>query len=523
MKYYNLTLHIFPIIIIDVGVSYTTAAYNGKGGVFTLVKNQYGNTKTPSVVAFLPADTDNNNNNTNTIPESFKVLIGEDAEAQRATNPANTIYDWEQWTFRPFNQTVIAAVESQNLPYKIVQLPTNSLLGKKKFVLDDWGWPRSEWSYKPDDQAVVQVTLGGGSEGVISELHFRPESLTAMMIHHMYELAVKQIGNDKTNYGDIYLTVSGELDGDQRQAVKQTVNAADEKLKASEIPRYGVRRVMIRQAMVPMAYGLDNDLIYGIGGVADPYLRTLMLVNLEETFLGVDIMEVDIIYEKLARVDRRGEKYRFDEEAANRVVMERLVEEFLKDAGESLSAEMILRDDTVMRRLEREVVKMNTLFSAASLHVQPESNTYLDTPNRHTVRIEIESFFEDRDLSSSLDLAQWQGLRERSLKTIIDTIDEALEKSVMYTNYTTEETRPLNKTEVDHVVVMGSSPRIPEAIQLIERYFQGRLVVPQIIDPAFLSLHGASHIAWDFENPSPCDPWGELRRMSLPPQTRVRK
>ncbi|KAG0286670.1 hypothetical protein BGZ96_009262 [Linnemannia gamsii] len=44
-----------------------------------------------------------------------------------------------------------------------------------------------------------------------------------------------------------------------------------------------------------------------------------------------------------------------------------------------------------------------------------------------------------------------------------------------------------NKAHVDHILVTGTSSRIPEAIQLLEQYFENRLAVPQLIDPALAS------------------------------------
>ncbi|KAG0292811.1 hypothetical protein BGZ96_003661 [Linnemannia gamsii] len=159
-----------------------------------------------------------------------------------------------------------------------------------------------------------------------------------MMVHYMRELAVRQIGNDKKISKYILLVVSSELTLEQTMAVQQTIEAEDKEIKPGQNPRLEIIRTLGHHVMVPKAYELENDLIYGAGGVREPDVRTLVLVSLEETFFGVDVLGIDSVYEKLARVDRRGEKYRFDEESADRVVMERLVEEFfLKDTEESLA------------------------------------------------------------------------------------------------------------------------------------------------------------------------------------------
>ncbi|KAF9147689.1 Endoplasmic reticulum chaperone BiP [Linnemannia schmuckeri] len=329
----------------------------------------------------------------------------------------------------------------------------------------------------------------------------------------MRELAEAQIGNN-TKIRQVVLTVAGGLDWSQRQAVHQAV---EEQAKTEgDTAELKVLRVLNRHIAASVAYGLDNEFLYGNTGVREPGVRELVVVNVEETMFDVGVWELDTgMHDKIGLVEKRAHGGGgFDEEAADRTVMERLVEEFLRGAGGSFSVgeevevrrqrEMILSNEALMGRLRKEVTKLNNVFSTASLHLQPVTDTTFDTPRHHTVRINIESFFEGRDLSVSLDLPQWQDLRERSLRIILDAIDEVLEKSEVVLDYSSGTTKPLDKSEVDHVLIMGSSTRIPEVIQLIERHFQGRLTVPVAIEPAFLGVTGAAKTAWEFENHVEC-------------------
>ncbi|KAF8942192.1 Endoplasmic reticulum chaperone BiP [Haplosporangium gracile] len=329
----------------------------------------------------------------------------------------------------------------------------------------------------------------------------------------MRELAEAQIGNN-TKITQVVLTVSGGFDRIPRQVIHQAV---EEQYKTEgDTAGLKVLRVLKRHIAAAVAYGFDNEFLYGSNGVREPGVRELVVVNVEETVFDVGVWELDSgVYEKMGFVERRAHgDGGFNEEAADRTVMERLVEEFLRGAGYSISVEeeaevqrqreKILSDEALVGRLRKEVFKVNNVFSAASLHLQPVIDTTFDTPSRHTVRINIEPFFEDRDLSVSLDLPQWQDLRERSLRTILDAIDEGLEMSEVVFDHTSGTTKPLDKSEVDHVVVMGSSTRTPEVVQLIERYFQGRLSVPMTIEPMFLGVMGAAKIALAFEGHVEC-------------------
>lgn len=339
-------------------------------------------------------------------------------------------------------------------------------------------------------------------------------TIITTMVRHMRDLAEAQIGND-TKITTVMLMVPGGFDGYQKRVVQQAVEAAEEKEKEGETKAgLQVLRVMSRHVAASMAYGFDNEFIYGENGIREPGVRELVVVNLEETGFDVGVWELDTgIYEKMGFLERRGGGG-FDEDSADRVVMDGIVEEFLRGVGGSFGAKeeteirqrrkAILSDEILMGRLRREVTKVKNVLSAASLHVQPVTDTTIDISSHHTVRIEIDSFFDDRDLSLSLNVLQWQELRSRSLISVLDAIDEVLEKSQIIDDYTKGTTKPLDKSEVDHVLVMGSSIRIPEAIQLIERHFQGRLSVPLTIEPAFLSVRGAAKLAWEFESQVEC-------------------
>ncbi|KAF9542245.1 Endoplasmic reticulum chaperone BiP [Mortierella hygrophila] len=335
-------------------------------------------------------------------------------------------------------------------------------------------------------------------------------TIITTMVRRMRELAEVQIGND-TKITNVVLVVPGGFNYFQKRVVHQAVEVAEEKAGLK------VLRVLGRHIAASIAYGFDNEFIYGDNGIRQPGVRELVVVNLEETGFDVGLWELDSgAYDKMGLLERRGGG-RFDEEAADRAVMEGIVDVFLRGARGSFGAEeeveirqrrkTILSDEILMGRLRREVTKVNNVFSTSSLHVQPVTDTTLDISNHHTVRIEIDSFFDDRDLSLSLNLPQWQDLRSRSLTSILDTIDEVLENSEVVDDYTKGTMKPLDKSEVDHALVMGSSTRIPEAIQLIERHFRGRLSVPLMIEPIpeLVPLVGG-HFERKVEIPETMDP-----------------
>ncbi|KAG0219738.1 hypothetical protein BGX33_001055 [Mortierella sp. NVP41] len=465
------------ILAIDVGNAYTTAAFHDKEGNLTIVRNEYGRTKTPSTIAFIDKD------DPNAARGSYKVLIGDDAEAQRANNPTNTIHDWQRFTFQPLDNEIFAA-KIQNLPYKVVRLPVATPLMMK---LPPYEWcERSATSRQhPESQVMVQVNLQGGRERDEDKerpLFFSPEKLTALMVRRMKELAESQLGAEITH---AVVVVPGEYNLDSRLAIRDAVERATAGEGGGGLTVLTVRG----RHQTPLAAYKVLD------GWYDE--KIVVVVDVEEGMLEVASMEMESgIFDRMGTVEERG--VRFDEEAVDRAVVEYLVEEYLKQGAWGSEAEillgrqMIMEDERAVGRLIKEMVKVKELFSGSVLSpLASESRSTSASP--HSVRIEIESFHNGQDLSTTLDLSTYHELRKSTLSTILPAVERVLKKSEVE-----------NKNQVDHVFVTGSSPRVPEVIQLLEGFFEGRIKVPRTIDPALVVVRGSARHAREWEREMQC-------------------
>jgi molecular chaperone DnaK (HSP70) len=495
---------VFFLPFVDLGVSFTTAAYTNKDGEFTLVRNDHGNTRTPTTIAFVS----NNSSNTS---ESYKILIGEAAESQRSGNPSNTIHDWQRWTFRPFNSTKGASVvpEIHDLSYKVVEsltFPSSIAEIMSRRTTD------SEWARDPVGQAVVQVSFDesrgeqarkdrGEQQAIGGEtvLYFRPEDLTVMLVHRVLDLAEAQIRQNGTgtNITHVVLAIPGDLGWDQQAAIRYAIEDAKSEAMEQTGQELRVLRVTTRHHSTAMAYGLESWFVYGDMGAREAGLRTVVVVDMEEEGeFDVRLLEIDSgMYETMGGAVERSRRKGLDcENSVERAVVDAVVEAFLKgERGEILEEgdlrqqkEMILNDQRLMRRLTKELVKVIDLFPSTLQLLASPSNA---TTTRHSIRLEMESFFQGKDLSIALNLQQYLNIRSSTLQPIIDTMEHLLKKHMQIDN----------KAHVDHILVTGTSSRIPEAIQLLEQYFENRLAVPQLIDPALASVHGAARVARMYE------------------------
>lgn len=78
------------------------------------------------------------------------------------------------------------------------------------------------------------------------------------------------------------------------------------------------------------------------------------------------------------------------------------------------------------------------------------------------VRIEIESFYEGEDFSETLTRAKFEELNMDLFRSTLKPVQKVLEDSDM------------SKKDVDEIVLVGGSTRIPKVQQLVKEFFGGK-------------------------------------------------
>lgn len=82
--------------------------------------------------------------------------------------------------------------------------------------------------------------------------------------------------------------------------------------------------------------------------------------------------------------------------------------------------------------------------------------------SQHEVRIEIEEIVEGVNLDEILTRAKFEELNKDLFKKSLESIQDALEDS------------GLEKQEIDEIVLVGGSTRIPKIRQLVKDFFNGK-------------------------------------------------
>merc|ERR1712070_517090 len=243
---------------------------------------------------------------------------------------------------------------------------------------------------------------------------FSPEEVSAMILQKMKSIAENYLGFDINH---AVVTVPAYFNDAQRQATKD----------AGTISGMSVQRIINEPTAAAIAYGLDkkgaeqNILVFDLGGG-----------TFDVTLLTID----NGVFEVLAT---SGDTHLGGEDFDQRVM-----QYFMKMIKKKHDVD-ISKDKKAVQKLRREVERVKRALST-----QPNA------------RIEIDSLFNGIDFSESLTRARFEELNMELFKKTLGPVGKVLEDG------------DLGKDEVDEVVLVGGSTRIPKVQQLLKDYFNGK-------------------------------------------------
>merc|ERR1719182_752229 len=229
----------------------------------------------------------------------------------------------------------------------------------------------------------------------------------------MREIAESFLGKEINN---AVVTVPAYFNDAQRQSTKD----------AGTISGMNVLRIINEPTAAAIAYGLDqkseqNILVYDLGG---------------GTF-DVSLLTIDNgVFEVVAT---NGDTHLGGEDFDQRV-MEHFIKVFNKKTGKDMS-----KDKRSLQKLRKEVEKTKRALSST-----------------HQARLEIEALFDGEDFSESLTRARFEELCGDLFKKTLGPVKNVMDDS------------GLKKTQVDEVVLVGGSTRIPKVQALIKDFFNGK-------------------------------------------------
>ena len=240
-----------------------------------------------------------------------------------------------------------------------------------------------------------------------------PEEVSSMVLTKMKETAENYLGQEVAH---AVVTVPAYFNNAQRQATKD----------AGAIAGLQVLRIVNEPTAAAIAYGLDkkgeknekNILVYDLGG---------------GTF---DVSLLNVAQGVFEVVATSGDTHLGGEDFDQRV-MQHFMKVFQQKHGKDMS-----QDKRAIQKLRREVEKSKRQLSST-----------------HQSQLEIEALFEGVDFSETLTRAKFEGLNQDLFKKTLGPVKKVLEDA------------GLKKGQVDEIVLVGGSTRIPKVQELIRDFF----------------------------------------------------
>lgn len=290
--------------------------------------------------------------------------------------------------------------------------PKKTIYSIKRFMGETYDQVQTEISRVPytvvkGDNNTPRVDIDGRQ--------YTPQEISAMVLQKMKKTAEDYLGQEVT---EAVITVPAYFSDSQRQATKE----------AGQIAGLEVKRIVNEPTAAALAYGLDKSkkdmkiAVFDLGG------GTFDISILE---LGDGIFEV---------LSTNGNTHLGGDDF-DQVIINWLVQEFKNDEGADLS-----QDPMAMQRLKEAAEK-------AKIELSSSTTTEINLPYIMPVG------GVPKHLVKTLTRAKFEALSHELIQACRVPCEKALSDA------------KLNKNEINEVILVGGSSRIPAVQQLVEEFF----------------------------------------------------
>ena len=287
--------------------------------------------------------------------------------------------------------------------------PKNTVYSIKRFMGENWQQTEKEISRVP----YSVVNEGGYPRVDINGRKYTPQEISAMVLQKMKKTAEDYLGQEVT---DAVITVPAYFSDSQRQATKE----------AGQIAGLNVKRIVNEPTAAALAYGVDKankDMkiaVFDLGG------GTFDISILE---FGGGVFEV---------LSTNGDTHLGGDDF-DQVIIDWLVQEFKNDEGADLKS-----DPMAMQRLKEAAEK-------AKIELSSSTSTEINLPYimpgvpKHLVK--------------TLTRAKFEQLAHELIQACLAPCQKAIADAHLTT------------ADIDEVILVGGSSRIPAVQTLVKNYF----------------------------------------------------
>ena len=289
--------------------------------------------------------------------------------------------------------------------------PKNTVYSIKRFMGENWQQTEKEISRVP----YSVVNEGGYPRVDINGRKYTPQEISAMVLQKMKKTAEDYLGQEVT---EAVITVPAYFSDSQRQATKE----------AGQIAGLEVKRIVNEPTAAALAYGVDKankDMkiaVFDLGG------GTFDISILE---FGGGVFEV---------LSTNGDTHLGGDDF-DQVIIDWLVQEFKNDEGADLKA-----DPMAMQRLKEAAEK-------AKIELSSSTSTEINLPYIMPVG------GVPKHLVKTLTRAKFEQLAHDLIQACLAPCQKAIADA------------HLSTADIDEVILVGGSSRIPAVQTLVKNYF----------------------------------------------------
>jgi molecular chaperone DnaK len=289
--------------------------------------------------------------------------------------------------------------------------PKNTVYSIKRFMGENWQQTEKEISRVP----YSVVNEGGYPRVDINGRKYTPQEISAMVLQKMKKTAEDYLGQEVT---DAVITVPAYFSDSQRQATKE----------AGQIAGLNVKRIVNEPTAAALAYGVDKankDMkiaVFDLGG------GTFDISILE---FGGGVFEV---------LSTNGDTHLGGDDF-DQVIIDWLVQEFRNDEGANLKD-----DPMAMQRLKEAAEK-------AKIELSSSTSTEINLPYIMPVA------GIPKHLVKTLTRAKFEQLAHDLIQSCLAPCQKAIADAKLTT------------ADIDEVILVGGSSRIPAVQTLVKNYF----------------------------------------------------
>ncbi|KAL2893970.1 Heat shock cognate 70 kDa protein [Bienertia sinuspersici] len=284
------------------------------------------------------------------------------------------------------------------------------------------------------NKAIIMVTYKG------QEKKFAPEEISSMILIKMKETAEAYLCREVKN---AVITVPAYFNDSQRQATKD----------ASTIAGLNTMRLINEPTAAAIAYGLDH--------MALVHKRTSRNVLVFDLGGGTFDVSVVVIKKELFEVKAvSGNTQLGGGDFDNRLVSYFVVE-FQRKHNVDVSS-----NPRSMARLRAACERAKRILSS----------TFETT-------IEIDNLYQGIDFSTTLSRARFESLNLDLFKSCMDPVEKCLRDA------------KIDKSDIDDVIIVGGSTRIPKIQSLLQELFNGKVLCKRLNPDGGVAYGAAIHAA----------------------------